>query len=76
MGENPHDSGRGHHTHPGLVSALLHRKQRCGLRHAHRHAGNDGLGQVDFRSFPDRHGRRTDLADSPFHAQKSAPKEC
>lgn len=73
MGENPHDSGRGHHTHPGLVSALLHRKQRCGLRHAHRHAGNDGLGQAAFRSFPDRHGRRTDLADSPFHAQK-APK--
>ena len=27
MGENPHDSGRGHHTHPGLVSALLHRNK-------------------------------------------------
>ena len=36
----------------------------------------DGLSQshVGFRSFPDRHGRRTDLADSPFHAQKSAQR--
>ena len=41
----------------------------------YRHAGNDGLGQAAFGSFPDRHGRRTDLADSPFHAQKR-PKEC